>query len=64
LSFVPYFGHGNSLPWIEAEFGMSLPSATRFMQVFESFGSNSSHATNLPPTALYLLAAPSAEHDA
>ena len=52
-------GHGNFLPWIEAEFGMSGVSASRFMNVAEQFGSKSFTVKDLPPTALYALAAPS-----
>ena len=31
-------GHGNFLPWIEAEFGMGYASASNFMNVAEEFG--------------------------
>ncbi len=52
-------GHGSFLPWIEAEFGMSGVSSSRFMNVAEQFGSKSFIVKDLPPTALYALAAPS-----
>ncbi|MGG3810932.1 DUF3102 domain-containing protein [Methylorubrum rhodesianum] len=51
-------GHGNFLPWIKDEFGMSKESALNFMRVAEQFGENVT-VTNLPPTVLYALAAPS-----
>lgn len=50
-------GHGNFLPWIEAEFSMSERSARRFMDCAESF--KSATVADLPPTVLYALAAPS-----
>jgi hypothetical protein len=31
--------HGMFIPWIEAEFEMSRPSAARFMSVAEAYGS-------------------------
>lgn len=51
-------GHGNFLPWIKDEFGMSTDSAQNFMRVAEQFGKNGSIPL-LPPTVLYALAAPS-----
>lgn len=51
-------GHGKFLGWIEAEFGMTDQSARRFMQVADRFG-KSNMVLDLPPTALYELAAPS-----
>lgn len=51
--------HGAFLPWIEAEFGMADRTARRFMQVAEVYGGKSDIMANLPPTALYELAAPS-----
>ena len=30
--------HGSFLPWIEAEFGMSLRTAYRFMEVTKAYG--------------------------
>ena len=52
-------GHGNFLPWIDAEFGMTDRTALNFMRVYEQFGSKSEMISNLRPTALYALAAPS-----
>jgi hypothetical protein len=52
-------GHGNFLPWIDAEFGMSQPTALNFMRVAEQFGEKIVSVTNLTPTVLYALAAPS-----
>lgn len=52
-------GHGNFLPWIDAEFGMSQDTAGRFMSVAERFADKLPTVGSLPPTALYALAAPS-----
>lgn len=52
-------GHGQFLPWIEAEFGMSADSAHRFMNVADRLGSQIPHGAEFQPTALYALAAPS-----
>lgn len=52
-------GHGNFLPWIEAEFGMSGVSASRMMNVAIECGDKSFTVKHLAPTALYALAAPS-----
>ena len=49
--------HGSFLPWIEAEFGMSEWAARRFMNVHSVYGKSGS-VPDLPPTALYELAAP------
>lgn len=51
--------HGQFLPWIEAEFGMSEWSAQKFMQAFKQYGSKSLIITDLSPTVLYELSAPS-----
>ena len=51
-------GHGNFLPWVEAEFEMGSTSAQRFMQTYEKFG-KSTNLVNFKPSVLYLLAAPS-----
>jgi len=55
-------GHGNFLPWIEAEFGWSISTANRFIRVAERFV----NLTNLPIelSAAYKLAAPSTPEDA
>jgi hypothetical protein len=52
-------GHGNFLPWIESEFGMSQSSSDRLMQVAKTFGEKLPIVGNLGVTALYALAAPS-----
>lgn len=51
-------GHGNFLPWIEAEFSMGEQTARNFMSVAATFG-KSPTVGDLPPTVLYQLAAPS-----
>ncbi|WP_116654437.1 DUF3102 domain-containing protein [Pelagibacterium sediminicola] len=51
--------HGAFLPWIEAEFGMTDRTAARFMQVAEVYGNKFDIMSNLTPTVLYELAAPS-----
>jgi len=43
---------------IEAEFGMSEYTARNFMQVAKVYGEKIPTVGNLPPTALYALAAP------
>lgn len=58
LAVKDRIGHGNFLPWIEAEFGMGQATAYRFMQVAEAYGSKITTVINLDPTALYALAAP------
>ncbi|MCW5697332.1 MAG: DUF3102 domain-containing protein [Bauldia sp.] len=53
-------GHGRFLGWIEAEFGMSDRAARNFMDVADRFGSVKSETiSDLTPTVLYALAAPS-----
>lgn len=51
--------HGEFLPWIEREFEMSQPSAKRFMSVASRFTGKSLTMSDLKPTVLYELAAPS-----
>lgn len=55
-------GHGNFLPWIEAEFQMSERSAQNFMSVWENF--KSAKFADFSPSALYLLASPSVPEEA
>jgi len=50
-------GHGNFLPWIDAEFGMGATTAQKMMRVAEVYGKNTP-SVNLPLSALYELAAP------
>lgn len=52
-------GHGNFLPWIETEFGMSADTAGRFMQVAKNLSGRIPHGAEFEPTVLYALAAPS-----
>jgi len=52
-------GHGNFLPWIEAEFGMSERSAQNFMSVAEKFGSNTQRVADLSYRALIALSSDS-----
>lgn len=52
-------GHGNFLPWIEAEFSMSPDTAHNYMRVANTYGDKFGTVRNLAPTALYALAAPS-----
>ena len=49
--------HGKFLPWIESEFGMSSSAADRFIQVARLFDGKMPNLGNLPPSALYALAA-------
>lgn len=58
LAVKARIGHGNFLPWIEAEFGMGHSAAYRFINVAEVYGSKLPTVGSLPPTALYELAAP------
>lgn len=51
-------GHGNFLPWIQAEFGMHERTAQRFMQVAEALKGKYDTVSYLEPTALYALANP------
>ena len=48
-------GHGNFLPWIDAEFGMSADTAERYMKVATEFGGNSAPVRNLNFKALIAL---------
>lgn len=52
-------GHGHFLAWVAAEFGMSDRTARSFMQVADVLGSKSEIVSDLPPTVLYQLSAPS-----
>src|SRR2546426_940819 len=40
--------HGQFLPWLAAEFGMSRMTAHRFMQIAEKFGDKCNTALHLP----------------
>lgn len=48
--------HGSFLPWIEAEFGMSVRASQRFMQVAEGYAGKYATVAHLEPSALYALA--------
>lgn len=50
--------HGQFLPWIKAEFSMSVDTAGRFMQVASRFG-DIPQIAEFNPSVLYQLAAPS-----
>lgn len=58
LSVKERIGHGNFLPWIEAEFGMTDKTAQRFMNVGRVYAGKNDIVSNLDVTALYELAAP------
>lgn len=51
-------GHGNFLPWIDAEFGISDRTARNFMNVAAAYGQKSETVSDLGVRALYELAAP------
>jgi len=51
--------HGQFGPWLETEFQWSERSARNYMKVAEAFAGKSATVAVLPPTDLYLLAAPS-----
>lgn len=51
-------GHGNFLPWIEAEFGMSDRTARRFISVANNMSGKLASLSNLGREAIYALAAP------
>lgn len=55
-------GHGNFLPWIQAEFEMSEWTARNFMNVSDKFG-KTGIIPDLTPTALYALAAPATSEE-
>jgi len=56
--------HGHFTDWIEAEFQWSYPSAARFMQVADRFGSQIYQIDKFAPSAMYELAAPSTSKQA
>lgn len=51
--------HGQWLPWLEAEFGMSDDTARNFINVAERFGEQIPNNSGFGSRILYLLAAPS-----
>lgn len=56
--------HGTYTNWLDIEFGLSDRMAQRFMGVAERLGSKSDKLSVLPPSTLYLLAAPSTPDEA
>lgn len=62
ISVKELLGHGNFLPWIKSEFGMSERSARNFMAVADRFGKSATVA-DFSPRILYALAAPSTPDD-
>ncbi len=56
--------HGQFLPWLQAEFGWSQRTAYNFMSVAERFEVARIANLKIPPTAAYLLAAPSVPDEA
>jgi hypothetical protein len=58
-------GHGQFGKWLKAEFGWGERMARNFMSVAERFGKSATIADlEIPPTAAYLLAAPSVPDEA
>jgi hypothetical protein len=53
--------HGQFLPWLQAEFGMSRMTANHFMHVAEKFAGKCTILLHLPATILYELASPSTD---
>ena len=51
--------HGEYTEWLDMEFGLSERMAQRFVNVCDKLGAKSDIMSVLPPTTLYLLAAPS-----
>lgn len=51
--------HGSYTDWLDVEFGLSERMAQRFVSVSERLGGKSDKLSVLPPSTLYLLAAPS-----
>lgn len=56
--------HGEYTKWLDVEFGLSERMAQRFVNVYERLGVKSDIMSVLPPTTLYLLAAPSTPDEA
>jgi hypothetical protein len=56
--------HGEYTNWLDVEFGLSDRMAQRFVNVYERLGAKSDIMSVLPPTTLYLLAAPSTPEQA
>jgi hypothetical protein len=56
--------HGQYTKWLDVEFGLSERMAQHFMNVRRRLGSKSEKFSVLPPSTLYLLAAPSTPDEA
>jgi len=56
--------HGQFLPWIISEFGMSDQSARNYIHVAERFGGKIKNFLNLSSSVLYSLAAPTTPQSA
>lgn len=56
--------HGQWTPWLETEFDMTYRTAVNFIRVADRFSGKSEMISDLTPTALYALAAPSTPEDA
>jgi hypothetical protein len=56
--------HGSYTEWLDVEFGLSERMAQRFVGVAERLGVKSDKLSVLPPSTLYLLAAPSTPDEA
>lgn len=56
--------HGEYTKWLDVEFGLSDRMAQRFVNVYERLGVKSDKLSDLPPSTLYLLAAPSTPDEA
>jgi hypothetical protein len=50
--------HGQFTDWIEQEFGMSMRTAQRFMNVYETYGGKNDTVSFLHDSALYMLSGP------
>jgi hypothetical protein len=48
-------GHGNFLPWISSEFGMTARTAQKYMAAAEWVGDENESGSLLPPTLIYAL---------
>ncbi len=60
-SVKEHLPHGQFLPWLQAEFGMSRMTANHFMQVADKFTGKCTNLLHLPATILYELASPSTD---
>ena len=56
-------GHGNWLPWLEAEFGWTIKTAQNFMRVYGAFKNENFSHLEVDISSLYLLAAPSMDDE-